>query len=128
MIYCFWKIVLYRLITSLSITEESSLNTADIADLPKNLVNQQHLKQAWDTANVATRDDWLEWYRRVSVEFLKESPSHALRACAPLLDPGMSASKELAKDLFNVSFLSCWTDLYENYQVLYENRPYPCVR
>ncbi|EJD47416.1 atypical/PIKK/FRAP protein kinase [Auricularia subglabra TFB-10046 SS5] len=86
------------------------------ADLPNHPVNQQHLKQAWDTSGVSSRDDWLEWYRRVSMEFLKESPSHALRACANLLDPGMSGGKELARDLFNVSFLSCYTELYENYQ------------
>jgi FKBP12-rapamycin complex-associated protein len=87
------------------------------ADKPKLAVNLQHLKQAWDTNSITTRDDWLEWYRRLSVEFLKESPSPALRACGTLLDPGMSGGKELARDLFNVSFLSCSAELYDNYQV-----------
>lgn len=90
---------------------------SNAADPAKMAVNQQHLKQAWDVSNVMSKEDWLEWYRRVSVEFLKESPSHALRACMNMLNAQIPVAKEIAKELFNVSFLSCWTELYENYQV-----------
>ena len=75
-------------------------------------VNQQHLKNAWEASTKSTREDWLEWIRRFSVELLKESPSHALRACASLA----SIYPQLAKDLFNAAFISCWTQLYEQYQ------------
>ena len=84
---------------------------ADVAQrkLP---VNQEHLKHAWQAANRSTRDDWTEWLRRFSFELLKESPSNALRACA-----GLSVVyPQVSKDLFNVAFVSCWTELYEQYQ------------
>ena len=50
--------------------------------------------------------------RRFSVELLKESPSQSLRACATLA----GVYQPLAKDLFNSAFVSCWTQLYEQYQ------------
>ncbi|KAG5519205.1 hypothetical protein PMAC_002293 [Pneumocystis sp. 'macacae'] len=75
-------------------------------------VNQQHLKNAWETSQKSTKDDWQEWIRRLSVELLKESPSHALRACASLA----GVYYPLARELFNAAFLSCWTELYEQYQ------------
>lgn len=83
------------------------------AEATKMTVNQQHLKQAWDTSQTATRGDWAEWIHRLSVEFMKESPSHALRACMSLVD----IHPPLAKELFNAAFLSCWSELYEQYQV-----------
>ena len=76
-------------------------------------VNQQHLKQAWDTSGIGSREDWLEWMHRLSVEFMKESPSHALRACIGLVD----IHPPLARELFNAAFISCWRELYEQYQV-----------
>jgi len=76
-------------------------------------VNQQHLKQAWDTSAVVTPHDWHEWIHRLSVELMKGSPSHALRACMSLAD----IHPPLARELFNAAFLSCWTELYEQYQV-----------
>ncbi|KAK9482498.1 armadillo-type protein [Lipomyces starkeyi] len=63
--------------------DEASEAKAPDKKLP---VNQQHLKAAWETSQKSTRDDWQEWIRRLSVELLKESPSHALRACAQLYD------------------------------------------
>lgn len=75
-------------------------------------VNQEHLKNAWDAAQKSTPEDWQEWIRRFSVELLKESPSHALRSCAQL----SGLYQPLAKDLFNSAFVSCWPELYEQYQ------------
>ena len=75
-------------------------------------VNQEHLKNAWEASQKSTVEDWHEWIRRFSVELLKESPSHALRACAGLA----SLYQPLARELFNSAFASCWTELYEQYQ------------
>ena len=75
-------------------------------------VNQEHLKNSWEASQKSTKEDWQEWMRRFSVELLKESPSNALRACASLA----SIYQPLAKDLFNVAFVSCWTELYDQYQ------------
>ncbi|KAJ6556571.1 phosphatidylinositol 3-kinase [Mycena vulgaris] len=82
------------------------------AEAAKLAVNQVHLKQAWDTAQINTRQDWIDWIHRLGVEFIKESPSHALRACMSLVE----TQSPLAKELFNAAFLSCWGELYEQYQ------------
>ncbi|KAJ7429881.1 phosphatidylinositol 3-kinase [Mycena galericulata] len=82
------------------------------AEATKLIVNQIHLKQAWELSHVLTATDWTEWMRRVRLEFMKESPSHALRACMSLVD----AHPPLAAELFNAAFLSCWTELYDQYQ------------
>lgn len=87
-------------------------------------VNQQHLKQAWDVSLVSTKEDWMEWIQKLSVEFMRESPSHALRACMSLVD----VHTPLAKELFNAAFVSCWGELYDQYQVRIYTRPYLMYR
>ncbi|KAI9656704.1 MAG: phosphatidylinositol kinase- protein kinase tor1 [Trizodia sp. TS-e1964] len=90
------------------------IDEAPFADISqtKLRVNQQHLKNAWEASQKSTREDWQEWMRRFSVELLKESPSQALRSCA-----GLAGNyNALAKDLFNAAFISCWTELYDQYQ------------
>lgn len=89
--------------------EEITSADAPLMKLP---VNQQHLKAAWDTSQKSTRDDFHEWLRRFSIELLKESPSHAIRACS-----GIAAIyNPLAKELFNASFFSVWCELYDAYK------------
>ncbi|KAH3038047.1 hypothetical protein KXW01_003998 [Aspergillus fumigatus] len=95
--------------TTGTLADESSYS--DIGQ-KKMVVNQQHLKNAWDASQKSTREDWQEWIRRFSVELLKESPSPALRACASLA----GIYQPLARDLFNAAFVSCWTELYDQYQ------------
>ncbi len=81
---------------------------------PKKLdLNAMHLKQAWDTKGKSTKDDWHEWFRKFSTTLLTESPNHSLRACASLA----SNYQPLARELFNSAFVSCWSELYEQYQV-----------
>ncbi|ODV94288.1 hypothetical protein PACTADRAFT_4233 [Pachysolen tannophilus NRRL Y-2460] len=93
--------------------ESQALESMDIEPSAKKLpVNQQVLKNVWDASQKRTREDWQEWLRRLSVEFLKESPSHALRACSSLA----GVYYPLAKDLFNASFASCWNELYSQHQ------------
>jgi FKBP12-rapamycin complex-associated protein len=75
-------------------------------------VNQQHLKNAWEASQKSTREDWIEWMRRFSVELLRESPQQALRACTSLA----SIYNPIARSLFNSAFVSCWTELYDQYQ------------
>ena len=90
-------------------SEDTTLTNFDQRKLP---VNQEHLKNSWEASQKSTREDWQEWLRRFSIELLKESPSNALRACAGLAN----LYQPLAKDLFNAAFVSCWTELYEQYQ------------
>ncbi|CAB40167.2 TORC1 serine/threonine protein kinase Tor2 [Schizosaccharomyces pombe] len=75
-------------------------------------VNQEILRNAWEASQRSTKDDWQEWIRRLGVALLRESPSHALRACAALA----AAYQPLARDLFNASFVSCWSELYDHFQ------------
>ncbi|KAI8836345.1 armadillo-type protein [Chytridium lagenaria] len=92
-----------------NLTAEESLSETAAKKLP---VNQQQLKKAWEASQRSTKDDWAEWIRRFSVELLKESPSHALRACASLA----SVYYPLARELFNAGFVSCWGELYDQFQ------------
>lgn len=75
-------------------------------------MNAIHLKAAWDTKGKSTKEDWQEWVRRFSTTLLTESPNHALRACASLA----SVYLPLARELFNSAFVSCWSELYEQFQ------------
>lgn len=75
-------------------------------------LNQNHLKTAWDTSQRSTREDWHEWFRRLSVELLKESPVHAVRACANV----STHIPQVSRDLFNVAFFSCWSEIYDQYK------------
>ncbi|KAF8004447.1 hypothetical protein HF325_001895 [Metschnikowia pulcherrima] len=95
-------------------THVTHFDVPDI-DMPskKLPVNQAALKAAWDSSQRNnTKEDWQEWIARLSKELLKQSPSHAIRACAGLA----SDYHPLAKDLFNSSFASCWSELYSQHQ------------
>ncbi|CAO1620752.1 unnamed protein product [Jaminaea pallidilutea] len=91
---------------------EDKTEDAPLAEATKMSVNQLHLKQAWDTSKVSTAEDWREWLRRMAVEFMRESPSHALRACRSLAD----VYRPLAYSLMNTAFVSCWPELFSHYQ------------
>ncbi|OTA99371.1 hypothetical protein M426DRAFT_325170 [Hypoxylon sp. CI-4A] len=90
------------------------LDEPSFADLgnKKLEMNAIHLKAAWDTKGKSTKEDWQEWLRRFSTTLLTESPNHALRACAIL----GSVHLPLARELFNSAFVSCWSELYEQFQ------------
>lgn len=40
--------------------------------------------QALETGRRVSKEDWMEWLRKLSIELLKESPSPALRSCMAL--------------------------------------------
>lgn len=81
------------------------------------MVNQQHLKQVWNTDGITSPADWRNWLKRLGLEFMRESPSQALRSCAALGEVHVT----FGQDLFNVAFVSCWTELYESYQVSFDS-------
>ena len=91
--------------------DDEDAYAAEIAT-KKLAVNQQHLKNAWEASQKSTKEDWIEWMRKFSVELLKESPQQALRACTSLA----TVYAPLARTLFNSAFVSCWTELYDQYQ------------
>lgn len=65
-------------------------------------VNEQSLKKAWEASQRSTKEDWVEWIRRFSVELLRESPSPALRSCLSLAQD----YPPLVRELFNAGFVS----------------------
>lgn len=75
-------------------------------------VNQQHLKQVWNTAAVNSSSEWKTWLKRLGLELIRESPYQAIRACVGLAEVHPPSGQEL----FNVAFVSCWQELYEQYQ------------
>lgn len=75
-------------------------------------VNEQSLKKAWEASQRSTKEDWIEWIRRFSVELLRESPSPALRSCLSLAQD----YPPLVRELFNAGFVSCWSELHEQQQ------------
>ncbi|KAF9993671.1 phosphatidylinositol kinase- protein kinase tor1 [Entomortierella chlamydospora] len=75
-------------------------------------VNQLSLRRAWDTQPRSTKDDWADWIRRLCLDLLKETPSHALRACADMAN----SYHPLARELFNAAFVSCWSELLDQYK------------
>eukprot|EP01132_Coremiostelium_polycephalum_P005602 gene5602-6970_t len=95
-----------------SISEEANTTVSPEMGVKKLKVNEQHLKNAWETSQRSTKEDWIEWIRRFSVELLRESPSPALRSCLSLAQD----YHPLVKELFNAGFVSCWTELHEQYQ------------
>ena len=76
-------------------------------------VNQGNLQRAWDVSQRASRDDWDEWMRRLSIQLLREAPSPSLRATASLT----YAYQPLARELFSAAFACCWKELSEPYRV-----------
>eukprot|EP00516_Mucochytrium_quahogii_P002479 CAMPEP_0203765470 /NCGR_PEP_ID=MMETSP0098-20131031/18430_1 /ASSEMBLY_ACC=CAM_ASM_000208 /TAXON_ID=96639 /ORGANISM=" , Strain NY0313808BC1" /LENGTH=3391 /DNA_ID=CAMNT_0050661727 /DNA_START=232 /DNA_END=10404 /DNA_ORIENTATION=- len=72
-----------------------------------NQMNIGQLKTAWDTAQISTEDEWLEWMRRFSLALLRESPQPSLQSCFSVAQ----VCEPLARELFNVAFLSCWVAL-----------------
>ncbi|KAK0535702.1 phosphatidylinositol kinase- protein kinase tor1 [Tilletia horrida] len=81
-----------------------------VAEPQQMQVNQQHLAQSWNTVTVYTAEDWSHWLRRIAVEFLRESPSHALRACRTLAEN----YEPIALELFNAAFMACYRCLHED--------------
>jgi len=47
-------------------------------------INQGNLQRAWDVTQIASRDDWDQWMRTLSIQLLREAPSPSLRATANL--------------------------------------------
>lgn len=71
------------------------------------------LAHAWDTTERNTKEDWEEWMRSLSVEFLRQSSSPSLRSCYRLAN----VNPTVAKWLFKFSLLSIWSKLEEQYRL-----------
>lgn len=59
----------------------------------------------WDVSSIASDTEWWEWLRTVSIMMLRGSPASALRCVGDLA----AKNDQIAYGLFNVAFLSCWS-------------------
>ncbi|KAJ1521597.1 hypothetical protein ONE63_003248 [Megalurothrips usitatus] len=89
-----------------------ALTASDTTTIKRLHVSATNLQQAWTATRRVSKDDWLEWLRRLSIGLLKESPSPALRSCLALAQ----TYSQLPRDLFNAAFVSCWSELDESFQ------------
>jgi FKBP12-rapamycin complex-associated protein len=85
---------------------------ADSGMIQRLKVAESNLQQAWTPVRRVSKDDWLEWLRRLSIELLKQSPIPALRSCLSLAQ----TYSQLPRDLFNAAFVSCWSELSDSMQ------------
>nr|QGN03465.1 target of rapamycin [Ixodes ricinus] len=93
-------------------SEDPPMPNVDVTMVKKQKVCSASLERLWTPCKRVSKDDWLEWLRRLSIELLKASPSPALRSCWSLAH----SYNQLPKDLFNAAFLSCWVYLADNDQ------------
>jgi FKBP12-rapamycin complex-associated protein len=75
--------------------------------LSKLKIDESKLHKAWAASNASTREDWVEWMRRLSVELIRESPQAPIRFCLEIAEEYYP----LVTELFNAAFLSVWTAL-----------------
>uniref|UniRef100_A0A0P4VNQ8 Serine/threonine-protein kinase TOR n=2 Tax=Scylla TaxID=6760 RepID=A0A0P4VNQ8_SCYOL len=85
---------------------------AESITIKKGTVGVESIQRAWHFVRLVSKDDWLEWLRRFSIELMKASPSPALRSCYAVATKYV----QLSRDLFNAAFVSCWSELNESLQ------------
>ncbi|KAL3123620.1 hypothetical protein niasHT_002511 [Heterodera trifolii] len=81
-------------------------------DLSRLAINLDQLRRFWTVQPLLSREDWLQWVGTLRNQFIRQSPSSALRACAVLAE----MCESLSKELFNAAFMSVWTELPEREQ------------
>jgi FKBP12-rapamycin complex-associated protein len=85
--------------------------------MARQLGNPRDLRSAWSLPNIRDKKNWGDWFTSVTFASVRQSSSAALRACVPLLDVQIPVAKEVAKDLFQIAFLSVWCDANEDLRV-----------
>lgn len=80
---------------------------SDASTMKKLKPLETELRLACQASRRVSKDDWIEWLRRLSIGLLKQSQSPALRSCRALAQNYPT----LLRDLFNAAFVSCWTEL-----------------
>ena len=77
------------------------------SNLKGSYMNILSLSKAWDTTDNLNVEAWNEWLRRFSMQLVQETPDKALRALHQIC----TCYNVLARELFNATFISCWSNL-----------------
>lgn len=81
--------------------------SAESSAMRKLQPDEASLRAACQASRRVSKDDWMEWLRRLSIALLHNSQSAALRSCKALAQNYPT----LLRDLFNAAFVSCWTEM-----------------
>ncbi|XP_014771975.1 serine/threonine-protein kinase mTOR isoform X1 [Octopus bimaculoides] len=92
--------------------DSNAENTSELPMSKKLHVFFTNLQKVLTPARRVSKEDWNEWLRQLNIELLKESPVPSLRSCWALAQ----VHNQLARDLLNPAFVSCWTNLNESQQ------------
>ena len=65
------------------------------------------LLQVCNTSAKYTKEEWKDWIRKFASELLHQAPAPALRECQGI------ETYNIALELFNSSFVSCWSELFD---------------
>lgn len=68
------------------------------------------LESAWTLAGRTGASDFVEWYKRLTFEFIRQSPSFIIRRCNALA----KNYRPLAQELLNASFVSLWDTIFSS--------------
>ncbi|PAV75947.1 hypothetical protein WR25_21280 [Diploscapter pachys] len=85
--------------------------------LPPNIAKQKKTNtliktHAQAVHGLVTKDEWLQWLTTLRSLLVKSSSSAAIRAAHPICD----YNQNLAKELFNASYMSIWTEMTSDEQ------------
>ena len=76
--------------------------------------SQTVLKRVVDESkNKTTKEDWDDWLKKFGVELLQQSGHLPLRYCSALANQ----YQPLARELFNIAFVSAWNEMSEKTKV-----------
>nr|XP_046918339.1 serine/threonine-protein kinase mTOR-like [Dermatophagoides farinae] len=83
------------------------------SDAKRATLSLEEIKHAWhQCSRRISKEDWLDWLRKFNVDLIKESPSLSLRSCFPIAQ----SCNNVARELFNPAFWSCWNELSQSQQ------------
>ena len=88
-------------------TSDSYCQRKSTTGVKGSYMNVLCLSKAWDTTDNLSVEAWNEWLRRLSMQLVQETPDKALRALHQIC----TSYNILARDLFNATFISCWSNL-----------------
>ena len=88
-------------------TSDSYIQRKTTTGVKGSYMNIISLSKAWDTSDNLSVEAWNEWLRRLSMQLVQETPDKALRALHQIC----TSYNILARDLFNATFISCWSNL-----------------
>ncbi|VDK69521.1 unnamed protein product [Anisakis simplex] len=88
------------------ISATKATNQSTLSRLEKGQrINVDVLKKTWTVVQLVSKEDWDQWLLLLRLQFIRQSPSAALRACAPLADMHQPLAKSVAVPCFKFDLI-----------------------